>query len=234
MAPPVRQVRWQPCYRIIPSRYPPISLFEQVADPSDLEAVFAIEAMTNDRLRDEVGQISLLQEHERVSGPGTSPIMAAFTHLNPEGDRFTDGTYGVLYAGDAFETALFETIHHHARFMARTVEAPGWTSQFREIVLSVSADLHDLRSLAAGDPALDPDNYAASQALAVALKGGGAEGLVYPSIRQPGGECVGLFYPDCASEPIQGRHLDYHWDGMGVDLVRDAGTGAVFRVVDAP
>src|SRR3546814_11088411 len=79
--------------------------------------------------------------------------------------------------------------------MARTVEAPGWTSQFREIILSVSADLHDLRSLAAGDPALDPDNYAASQALAVELKEGGAEGLVYPSIRHPGGECVGLFYP---------------------------------------
>ena len=69
-------------------------------------------------------------------------------------------------------------------------------------------------------------------ALAVALKGDGAEGVVYPSIRHSGGECVGLFYPDCASDPTQGRHLDYHWDGTGVDLVRDAGTGAVFRVVD--
>src|SRR3546814_8037923 len=93
--------------------------------------------------------------------------------------------------------------------MARTVEAPGWTSQFREIILSVSADLHDLRSLAAGDPALDPDNYAASQALAVELKEGGAEGLVYPSIRHPGGECVGLFYPDSASDPTQGRSEEH-------------------------
>src|SRR3546814_19281510 len=113
--------------------------------------------------------------------------MAPVTHASTDlPSRFTRGTYGGLYAGKAFETALFETIHHHVRFMARTVEAPGWTSQFREIILSVSADLHDLRSLAAGDPALDPDNYAASQALAVELKEGGAEGLVYPSILQDG------------------------------------------------
>src|SRR3546814_20658787 len=117
--------------------------------------------------------------------------------------------------------------------MARTVEAPGWTSQFREIILSVSADLHDLRSLAAGDPALDPDNYAASQALAVELKEGGAEGLVYPSIRHPGGECVGLSYPDSASDPTQGRPLDSHLNGTGVDLVRDVGKEGSLLVVGA-
>jgi hypothetical protein len=71
--------------------------------------------------------------------------MAPFTHVSTDRpSRFTDGSYGVLYVGDRFETALFETIHHHARFMARTKEAPGWTSQFREIVMSVDADLHDL------------------------------------------------------------------------------------------
>src|SRR3546814_12948939 len=61
------QVRWQPCYRIVASRFPPISLFEDVADPADLEAVYAIEAMTNDRLRDEVGdQIGRASCRERV------------------------------------------------------------------------------------------------------------------------------------------------------------------------
>src|SRR3546814_18280927 len=73
--------------------------------------------------------------------------------------RFTDGSYGVLYVGNAFETALFETIHHHARFMARTAEEPGWTSQFREIVLSISADLHDLRGTEPANLALDPDSH---------------------------------------------------------------------------
>ena len=231
---PIAQVEWKGAVRIIRSAFPPIDLFEDIADPADWPLLISAEQKTNPRIMATIGNLDLVPADRRVGGNGASYLMAPFTHVSTDRpSRFTDGTYGVLYAGDAFETALFETIHHHARFMARTFEAPGWTSQFREIILSVSADLHDLRSLAAGDPALDPDNYAASQALAVELKGGGAEGLVYPSIRHPGGECVGLFYPDCASDPTQGRHLDYHWDGMVVDLVRDAGTGAVFRVVDA-
>lgn len=65
-----------------------MSLFDKVANPADLDAVFEIEAMTNDRLRDEVGHIAMVALEDRVSGPGTTPIMAAFTHLNPDGSRF--------------------------------------------------------------------------------------------------------------------------------------------------
>jgi len=122
-------------------------------------------------------------------------------------------------------------MHHHARFMARTREAPGWTSQFRELVMDLDAPLHDLRGGApAFAAALDPDRYVEAQALAGALRAAGSEGLVYPSQRDPGGQCAGLFYPDCAHNPVQGRHFDYHWDGARVDLYRDASTGDVFRV----
>ena len=50
-------------------------------------------------------------------------------------------------------------------------------------------------------------------------------------MRCPGGECAGLFYPDGASRPVQGRHLDYHWNGERVDLYRDRSAGEVFRIV---
>ncbi len=49
--------------------------------------------------------------------------------------RFSAGAFGVLYAGNSFEVALFETVHHHSRFMARTNEPAGWTSQVRDIVV---------------------------------------------------------------------------------------------------
>jgi len=95
----------------------------------------------------------------------------------------------------------------------------------------VRGALHDLRG---GDPAfapaLDPDDYGPGQVLGAGLRVAGSEGVVYPSQRHPGGHCVGLFYPDLASNPVQGRHLDYHWDGARVDLIREPATGKVFRV----
>ena len=231
---PVSRVAWKGPVRIIRSAYPPIDLFENIADPADWALLISAEQKTNPRIMATIGNLDLVPVDRRVSGPGASYLMAPFTHVSMDRpSRFTDGSYGVLYAGHVFETALFETIHHHARFMARTAEAPGWTSQFREIVLSVDAELHDLReTLPADHAALDPDSYEASQDLARTLKTGGSNGVVYPSVRHSGGGCVGLFYPDCASDAVQGRHLDYHWDGARVDLVRHAGTGAVFRLVD--
>lgn len=232
--PPVSRVEWAGAVRIIRSAFPPIDLFEDIADPADWPLLISAEQKTNPRIMASIGNLDLVPVERRVGGPGASWLMAPFTHISPDRpSRFTDGSYGVFYVGKVFETALFETIHHHARFMARTAESPGWTSQFREIVLSVSADLHDLRR-AAGHPALAGDSYAASQALARTLRSAGSDGVVYPSTRHAGGECAGLFYPDCASDPVQGRHLDYHWDGVRVDLVRDAGSGAVYRVVDLP
>lgn len=233
---PVSRIEWKGATRIIRSAFPPIDLFEDIADPVDWPLLISAEQKTNPRIMATIGNLDLVPFDRRVGGNGASYLMAPFTHVSMDRpSRFTDGSSGVLYVGRVFETALFETIHHHARFMARTAEAPGWTSQFREIVLSVSADLHDLRGAgAASHPALDPDSYSASQSLAMSLKADGSDGVVYPSIRHSGGECVGLFYPDCASDPVQGRHLDYHWDGERVDLVRYAGDGAVFRVVNLP
>src|SRR2546427_2590764 len=106
-----------PPWRIIPSRFPLIQLFERVTDPADLDAVLALESLTNDRVRAEVGQLDLIPLEDRLAGPGTSALMAASTHLNPHGSRFSDGSYGVYYAGKTLETAIAETRHHREQFM---------------------------------------------------------------------------------------------------------------------
>lgn len=229
---PVAPVDWPGAVRIIRSAFPPIDLFEDIADPADWPLLILAEMKTNPRLMETIGNLDLVPERRRVSGPGASWLMAPFTHVSRDRpSRFSDGSYGVLYAGESFETALFETIHHHGRFMARTKEPPGWTSQFRELVLSVRASLHDLRGGAVGvSRLLRPDDYATGQAFGARLRAAGADGVVYPSVRRPAGECVGLFWPDLASNPVQGRHLDYHWNGERVDLYREAGTGKVFRI----
>lgn len=216
---PKSSVRWLPCYRIIPSRFPPINLFERVTDPADLETVLAIESMTNDRLRDEVGVLSLVLPEDRISGPGTSPIMAAFTHLPPYGSRYTDGSFGVFYAGRTLDTAIAETKHHREAFLRATGE-PRIELDMRVYAVDLDAMLHDVRGMKDTMPEIyDPDSYAASQSLAIEIRNSGSSGLAYDSVRNPGGECVAIFRPRVLANCRQERHLTYVWDGSSITTV---------------
>ena len=232
---PVAEIHWRGAVRIIRSLFPPIDLFEDIADPADWPLLLSAEQKTNPRLMETIGQLDLVPPERRVAGPGATWLMAPFTHVSTDRpSRFSAGTFGVLYAGESFETALFETVHHHACFMRATLQPPGWTSQFREIRLDIAARLHDLLGSRPEFAAvLRPDDYAASQALGAALRAVGSDGVVYPSVRHVGGQCAGLFYPDRASQPVQGRHLDYHWNGERVDLYRDLSAGRIYRIVQA-
>jgi len=42
-APRLAQVKWPEAWRIVPSRFPPRGVFDRIASPDDLEALFAIE-----------------------------------------------------------------------------------------------------------------------------------------------------------------------------------------------
>ncbi len=216
---PTSAVRWLPCYRIIPSRFPPINLFERVTDPADLETVLDIESMTNDRLRDEVGALNLVPPEDRISGPGTSPIMAAFTHLPPYGSRFTDGSFGVFYAGRTLDTAIAETKHHREAFLRATSE-PRIELDMRVYAVDLDTMLHDIRGMKdTMAEVYDPSSYAASQALAIEIRTSGSSGLAYDSVRNPDGECVAIFKPRVLSNCRQERHLTYVWDGSSISTV---------------
>jgi hypothetical protein len=119
------EVRWAVSHRIIRTIYPPIDLFEDIADPADWELLASAEAKTNPRIWDVLGNLALVPAPRRVSGPGASLVMGAFTHASPDRPgRFSDGSYGVWYCGDRFEVALSETAHHFERFMRATAEPP--------------------------------------------------------------------------------------------------------------
>jgi hypothetical protein len=214
--PPIKRIRWSQAYRIVPSRFPPIGVYDRIADPADLDAVFAIEALTNPRLREEADALKRVPKDRRISGPGSTPVMAAFTHLNAEGSRFSDGTWGVFYAAHSVATAVEETVYHREMFLAATAE-PACDIQMRCYRTSIDAKLHDIR---AGWPAEnDPDSYAASVALAIELRAAGSNGIVYDSARHRGGECLAAFHPDVVAPCVQSQHLIYRWDGTHMSQV---------------
>ena len=229
----MKRVTWNKTHRIIRSRFPLIDLFEDIADPADWDAILSAEAKTNPRVAESVGMLDLVPLERRVSGEGASWAMAPFVHASPDRpSRFSDGNFGVYYAGDRIEVALFETIYHHAQFMAATDEPAGWTSDFRELVGSLDAELHDVMDTSVYAAIYHPEDYAASQVLAIDLRSQNSNGLVYQSVRYPEGTAVALFWPDVAGIPRQGQQFSYHWDGSKVSLVKDLTSGDVFSVLE--
>ena len=213
---PLSAVRWKPAYRVVSSRFPTVGPWDRITDPADFEALFELESMTNPRLREEIGVLALVPADRRIAGPGTTPIMAAFTHVNPEGSRFSDGSYGVLYAANTLQCAIEETKHHRARFLAATREPP-LEIEMRCYHFGIDGVLSDLRTNF--DACHEPDSYAAARILAAELRRNGSNGIVYRSVRQAGTECVALFYPNLAEPCTQTKHFTYRWDGQRISHV---------------
>ena len=212
---PARRTRWRPSHRLVPSRFPPVGLFDRVAAPEDLEAVFELEAMTNDRLREEAGDLALVPPEDRVSGAGTTPIMAAFTHLNPEGSRFSDGSFGVYYCAQKLETALSEVRYHQERFLRRTEEGP-LRLELRLYLADLDARLVDVRRVAECHRVED---YGPSRKLGVALRAEGRDGLLYRSVRHESGLCAAVFRPRLLRNCRQSKHYAFHFDGRNVTAI---------------
>jgi len=211
---------WRPSHRLVPSRFPPVGLFDRVADAKDLEAVYALETLTNDRVREEAGELALVPAHDRIAGPGTTPIMAAFTHLNPEGSRFSDGSFGVYYCAQTLDTALAEVRYHQERFLHRTNEGP-IRLELRLYLSNLDAKLVDVRRL---PECHIPDDYRPGQRLGRDLRVGGKDGVLYRSVRHEGGLCAAVFRPPVLGACRQSSHYAFHFDGSGIVAIHELAT----------
>ena len=86
----------------------------------------------------------------------------------------------------------------------------------RSYVAHVTKPLHDLRSKEWHN-LHDPDHYGASQVVARQLRAQQSWGVVYNSVRDPGGQCVAVFRPRGVDVPaVQGVHVALCWDGKTI------------------
>jgi len=214
--PPIIHLNWPNQFRIVSSKYPPINFFEKLVPPDQMEALFYLESLTNDRLRAEIGNIALIKPEDRISGEGASVVMAAFTHIG-RSSRFSNGTFGVYYATKELKTAVFETVFHRQQFLSYTEEAPG-EIDMRVYVGKILKPLQDIREQRY-ENLHHPEDYSSSQLFAAKLREDNAFGLVYNSVRASNGECIAIFRPPAISIPKQSLHLVYVWNGERITKV---------------
>lgn len=206
-------VSWDRCFRIIAAHLPRIDIFEQVTDPADLAAILTIEALTNPRMLELQHAIRNVEPEDRIAGLGATFVMAPFAY--PRASRFTDGTFGVYYAGDSVETAIDEHRYHRAVFLADTDEPPG-VFDHRVIEAAAEAALTDVARESRVAELLHPTDYRASQAFGSAAHASRGEGLVWPSVRHPGGTCAGILKPRLVRNARSAYYLGYRWNGRSV------------------
>lgn len=205
-------------HRLIPSKFPPVTLFDWADSPEELEQIALLEGLTNERILAELGTINLIDKEDWISGPGSTPIMATFTHVGFE-SRFSDGSFGVYYAASSLETAIKETTFHRERFYRASKEKPCSISM-REYVVRIKKPLIDItgtqyKELFNPDPAY----YSKSQEFAKHIWEKREWGLLYPSVRNTNGLCMAVLRPPALTIPRQGCHLRYIWDGEKISDV---------------
>lgn len=202
-------------YRLVNSKFPPIELFDDVASTEEFEALYALQALSNPRLQNEVGDLGLLPVEEIPFGiRGCSYAAAPFTHVNPNGSRFSDGSFGVLYVADSLAAAIAEVTYHQQAYWQKVPSLHYERFVFRGLkCVFDEGDCRDALSLAQTHAIYTADDYQASQMLGGALRRSAEVGLRYHSVRHNGAVCWGLMTPRHVKQVIQTTHLEMIWNG---------------------
>lgn len=196
-----------PTHRLIPSRFPPIGLFDTVATAADLEPVMELAGWTNDRLVAE--RLHRLPQEEWVYGrPNASIVMAAFLHVAPDGMRFNNADLGAWYAAAALPTAVAEVAHHLRReAVARGIA--GVRRAYRQYLSVLEGSYLDIRGQqATRADVYDPLSYAVSQAFGEAVRASDRAGLLYDSLRYAGGVNVVAYRSHNIISVTQADHFE--------------------------
>ncbi len=223
---------WKPSFRCISSVYPMVSVYDRIAGShEDFVAAIEVEALTNPRIREELGDLRKIRPADFVSGKGTTSIVAAFTYS--EASRFCDGTYGVYCAAREEDTAVAESLYHTEKRL-REWHEPSIDVDKRIYTASVAGSFDDERSKGMRSRIYDRDDYSASQDYARKLYAEDAvDGILYWSVRHKTGECVAAFRARQISDCRVHKYVQFRWDGSRIawiahltDIRRYEGEGA--------
>jgi len=196
-----------PSHRLIPSKFPPIGLFDTVSTAADLAAVMELAGWTNDRLVLE--RIRRLPENEWVYGTqNASIVMAAFLHVAPGGMRFNKAELGAWYGAAAITTCAAE-VGHHLRREAFARSKSSLTRTYRQYSSTLQGNYLDICGQRSARPNIyDPVSYTAAQDFGESVRASGQAGILYNSLRHAGGVNIVAHRPRNILNILQCNHFE--------------------------
>lgn len=209
--------------RLIPATYHKPPVLRGLVDTDEEAAILAeLEGETNARLIMEREGSPALDRRELVFARrahdlkvyGQSHINAAFTYTRPTGNRFNSGERGAWYCSYDLLTSAEEVGFHKTRELGYIGIYKDRT-RYIELLADFIGDFPDLDD-ERNHPALTPDpeiGYPEGQALAASLRREGQRGLLYPSVRRPGGRCFVAFDPGIVQNVRPGASWALTWNG---------------------
>jgi len=209
----------RPAHRLIPSRFPPIPLFDTIATAADLTAVMELVDWTNDRLVAE--RVARLPQEEWVYGiPNASIVMAAFLHPSPMGGRFNGPELGAWYASDDIRTAAAEVGHHLRREIADTGVVT-MRRTYRAYTATLHGDYLDIRGRQSEYANVYASSrYDASQPFGENVRITGGAGILYDSLRRRNGVNVVAHRPRNIVTILQTDHYEITASASRIEVHR--------------
>lgn len=187
-----------------------------VDDEDELQALAEIEGATSARMLAEDRGISGLAANELVYDvPHARFINASFAYAKPQQpNRFNGADRGAWYAALDVATCLREVAYHLTNALA---DAGDYNAivEYAEMFCSLAGEFLDLRQVP-DHPSLDPDKakaYPIGNALAESARAAGLNGIIYPSVRHPGGTCLVALRPAAVQSVRQGAVYRMIWSG---------------------
>lgn len=209
--------------RLVPSGYSKPPVLGPLADSrEEEELLMQLEGLTSGRLTAEEEGLKNLHPRELTYKVwGHTYINAAFAYTRKEGNRFNDNTRGAWYCAFEDLTALEEIIFHRTRELKR-INVFEDRIDYQSLLASFVGEFHDTRNQDPIPEYLDPDPaiaYPKGQILARNLREEGSLGIVYPSARRPGYDCLVAFSPHLVQNVRYGGRWHLKWDGSPVPIV---------------
>ncbi|CAB4931836.1 unannotated protein [freshwater metagenome] len=215
--PDLVSLTWDDTHRLIPETQtahtePFVSAL--AGTPDDVGALARLVAATSGRT---------LAQHGRLPGgptphdlvfdvPYSKIINGAFSYPGNRGARFSLPLWGAWYAGRNLATAQAEVTFHRSVLLTETAaidDEMTFVDFVADIHGALFAELRDGSS--SSQACLDPTSYAHGQLLAETLLADTRAGVVYPSVRHPGGECVACLRPSLVSNVRIGGWFSLVW-----------------------